>query len=64
MPIVHPCAHADCEILTMGTFCLEHERERGQSLLRRVRRTVPRLATMGVLVAAAVAGAAVRSRLG
>ena len=25
MPIVHECGYEDCSILTMGSFCLEHE---------------------------------------
>jgi hypothetical protein len=25
MPIIRPCAHRDCQILTMGEFCIEHE---------------------------------------
>jgi hypothetical protein len=27
MSMVHECAHEDCVVLTMGEFCLEHERE-------------------------------------
>ena len=26
MPIVHECASEDCKVLTMGEFCLDHER--------------------------------------
>jgi hypothetical protein len=26
MSIVHPCHVPDCQILTMGLYCLEHER--------------------------------------
>ncbi len=26
MPIVQPCSDPSCDVLTMGTFCLEHER--------------------------------------
>jgi hypothetical protein len=25
MPIVHPCSAAECNTLTMGPYCLEHE---------------------------------------
>jgi hypothetical protein len=25
MPIVHPCSVAECNTLTMGHYCLEHE---------------------------------------
>ena len=25
VPIVHPCTHPDCETLTMGDLCVEHE---------------------------------------
>ena len=26
MPVVHECADPDYDVLTMGEFCLEHER--------------------------------------
>jgi hypothetical protein len=26
MPIVHECASEDCKVLTIGEFCLDHER--------------------------------------
>jgi hypothetical protein len=61
MPLVHACASEDCNTLTMGTYCLDHER-----LLRQRQR---RLAVAGrkallpaVALAAAVLGAAIRSR--
>jgi hypothetical protein len=25
MPIVHPCRSTECQTLTMGIYCLEHE---------------------------------------
>jgi len=31
MSIVHECAHEDCGVLTMGEFCVDHERA-GQRL--------------------------------
>ncbi len=40
MPLVHECADPACPVLTMGTFCVEHERNarvEGDDLL-----TVPR----------------------
>jgi hypothetical protein len=59
LPMVHACERDDCDVLTMGRLCLEHERQeqvpsRGQS--------VARLATAFVLVAAGVAGATLRAR--
>ena len=63
VPIVHPCARPDCETLTMGALCLEHEQQRETSRAMRVRRLLPRLATASALVAAATAGALIRSRL-
>jgi hypothetical protein len=26
MPLVHECAHEGCHVLTMGPYCLDHER--------------------------------------
>ena len=26
MPLVHECAAPDCKVLTMGEYCMEHER--------------------------------------
>ena len=63
MPLVHPCARPDCETLTMGTLCLEHEQQDDVSLRMRLERLLPRLATASALVAAATAGALIRSRL-
>jgi hypothetical protein len=35
VPIVHQCSHPDCETLTMGEFCVEHEpNERLTGVLR------------------------------
>lgn len=31
MPIVHECAEPECPILTMGEYCLDHEREHDAS---------------------------------
>jgi hypothetical protein len=25
MSLVHQCRHPDCHVLTMGTFCVEHD---------------------------------------
>ena len=63
MPLVHPCARSECETLTMGTLCLEHEQQREMSVAMRARRLLPRLAKASALVAAATAGALIRSRL-
>ena len=27
MPLVHECAAPDCPVVTMGAFCIDHERE-------------------------------------
>jgi hypothetical protein len=27
MPLVHECAALDCHVVTMGAFCIDHERE-------------------------------------
>jgi len=27
MPLVHECAAPDCHVVTMGAFCIDHERE-------------------------------------
>jgi hypothetical protein len=62
VPMVHPCSHPGCETLTMGSLCLEHERE--PTLRKRLQRALPRIATATMVVAAAVAGAAVRGRFG
>ena len=65
VPMVHLCARPDCETLTMGTLCLEHEHEHEHdtSLRTRMERLLPRLTTASALVAAAAAGALIRSRL-
>lgn len=63
MPIVHPCAKPDCETLTMGTLCLEHEQQHDLSLRSRLEQLLPRLTTASALIAAAAAGALIRSRL-
>jgi len=47
----------------MGALCLDHEREAETTLRRRVERRLPRLATVSALVAAAAAGALIKSRL-
>lgn len=65
VPMVHECARQGCATLTMGELCLDHEREAEAeaSLRRRAERMLPRLATASALVAAAAAGALIRSRL-
>ena len=25
MPLIKPCAHEGCEVLTMGLYCIDHE---------------------------------------
>ena len=62
VPIVHPCTRSGCETLTMGEVCLEHEQQGGAGLWVRRRRLLPRLATASALVAAAAAGALIRTR--
>jgi hypothetical protein len=27
MPLVHECADPDCHVVTMGAFCIDHERD-------------------------------------
>ncbi len=64
MPSVHPCTRSDCETLTMGEFCLEHEHQDAAGLRLRGRvLLLPRLAAVGVLVAAAIVGALIRPHL-
>ena len=63
VPSVHPCTRSDCETLTMGELCLEHEQQREASLRMRGRRLLPRLATAGALIAAAAVGALIRTHL-
>ena len=63
MPMVHPCARSDCETLTMGTLCLEHEQQPDLRLRTRLERLLPRLTTAGAVVAAATAGALIKTRL-
>lgn len=63
VPMVHECVREGCATLTMGQLCLDHEREAEASLRRRAERMLPRLATASALVAAAAAGALIRSRL-
>jgi hypothetical protein len=55
--MVHACAREDCNVLTMGRFCLEHEQEAALS----PRPPVARFAAAFVLVAAGVAGATLRA---
>ncbi|HXH97330.1 MAG TPA: hypothetical protein VNH40_08990 [Gaiellaceae bacterium] len=62
MPIVHPCSRPDCQTLTMGELCLEHELLRDGTRLQ-PHRLLPRIATASVLVAVAAAGALIRTRL-
>lgn len=56
--MVHACARKDCNVMTMGRFCLEHEQQR----VRWHRPPLAQLGTAFVLVAAGIAGAAVRAR--
>jgi hypothetical protein len=62
VPIVHHCARPDCQTLTMGELCLEHELRRDDAQLH-PGRLLPRVATATVLVAVAAAGALIRTRL-
>lgn len=43
VPIVHACALPDCATLTMGEFCLEHERQPAESARPREHVAVPDL---------------------
>jgi hypothetical protein len=61
VPMIHPCSRPECETLTMGEFCLEHEQQPDMPMTVRVRRFLPRLATASSLLAAATAGALIRS---
>jgi hypothetical protein len=63
MPIVHSCAKPDCETLTMGRLCLEHEQQDDPRLRSRIEQLLPRLTTASALMAAAAAGALLRSRV-
>jgi hypothetical protein len=60
--IVHPCSRPDCQTLTMGELCLEHELLRDGSQPH-PHRLLPRVVTASVLVAVAAAGALLRTRL-
>jgi hypothetical protein len=61
--MVHPCAAPGCATLTMGEHCVEHELGAHIRLRARARHLGPRLLTASALVAAAVAGALVGTRL-
>jgi hypothetical protein len=61
--MVHPCAAPGCATLTMGELCVEHELAADIDLHVRARQLGPRLLTASALVAAAVAGALVGTRL-
>jgi hypothetical protein len=61
VPMVHPCARPGCEMLTMGDYCVEHEQ--GVAAHRRLRHAVPRVGTATALLAVAVLGALIRTRL-
>jgi hypothetical protein len=62
VPMVHPCARPECETLTMGALCLEHEQQQDVRLRTRLERLLPRLTTASALVAAAAAGALIKTR--
>lgn len=57
--MIHACARQDCNVLTMGLFCLEHEQERSPTERSGPARVTAALA----LFAAGVVGAALRARL-
>ncbi len=61
-PLIHALSRT-VKTLTMGEFCLDHEQQREASPRVRKRRLLPRLATGGALVAAAISGALIRARL-
>jgi hypothetical protein len=63
VPMVHRCTWPDCTTLTMGEFCLDHERQGEAGRLARVRVHLPRLATAAALTVAAAAGALIATRL-
>lgn len=59
VPMVHACARRDCDVLTMGRFCLEHEQE-----ARPPEHSAPgRVTAAIVLFAVGIVGAALRARL-
>jgi hypothetical protein len=64
VPIVHACAREDCEVLTMGDFCLEHERALEPRRKREHRPTLARVAQASALVAAGIVGASLRAHFG
>jgi hypothetical protein len=58
MPMVHPCGRQDCGVLTMGEFCVDHER-RPDAPGRRLQRVI----TASALAAVALVGAAIQLRV-
>ena len=58
MPMVHPCGHQDCAVLTMGEFCVDHE-QRPDARGHRLQRVI----TASALAAAALVGAAIQLRV-
>jgi len=59
MPMVHACGSHDCDVLTMGAYCVQHEQQHDKALMRlRLRHLV----TASVVVVAAAAGALIRIR--
>jgi hypothetical protein len=59
--MVHACAHQDCNVLTMGQLCLEHEQEQ---VARERPPRAARVAAALALFTAGVLGAALRTRIG
>ncbi len=67
MAMVHTCALPDCETLTMGEYCLDHEpadrRNQQQAARARGGALLARLGPALALLAAATAGAFIRTHL-
>jgi len=61
MPLVHPCTHDTCNVLTMGDFCLEHERPPRRSPRRR---SAARIVTASALLVGSVIGATLQAHFG
>jgi hypothetical protein len=61
MPLVHTCSIENCQTLTMGTYCLEHER-RASDPPRRLAVVGRKALLPTVALLSAALGAALRSR--
>jgi hypothetical protein len=57
MPLIHTCRARDCQTLTMGGLCLDHERLAEERILARARARVVRLQAPVIGLAFALAAA-------